>query len=466
MNRREFLKKTAAVAVASTLLGCQTPLWKKRPQSKPNIVVLFTDDLGYGDLACYGHPTIKTPNIDKMARQGMKLTQFYSASSVCSPSRAALLTGRLPKRTTIEGVVWPNHKSGLPQTEITIARALKQSGYATGCIGKWHLGHRAPYLPTSHGFDSYYGIPYSNDMRIDPKAKLVAHMPNPENAAQDHANADRFKNKPYLPLMRDDKVVEFPADQANLTQQYTQEALRFIRQKSKQPFFLYLAYTKPHTPLYPSKPFQERSLRGLYGDVVEEIDDSVGQILTELQRQGLDENTLVIFTSDNGPWLSRKLRGGSSGLLRGGKSTTWEGGHRTPCIARWPGVVPPHSVNAGMTSTLDIFPTIMAFAGKNVPDDRVMDGHSLKNVLTDNAQSPRDTMYFYDSGVLCAVRWKHWKLHLEIKPDIGGRFSKPESPLLFNLDQDPSEKYDIAQQHPDVVAAIKEIIEKHNATMD
>ncbi|MGB9625015.1 MAG: sulfatase family protein, partial [Phycisphaerae bacterium] len=262
----------------------------------PNLVILFADDLGYGDLCCYGHPSIRTPNLDRMASEGLRFTDFYSAAPVCTPSRAALLTGRLPIRSGMVGttrhVLFPDSKGGLPASEITIAEALKTKGYATACVGKWHLGHLPQYLPTRNGFDSYYGIPYSNDMKPSP-------------------------------ILRNEEVIEEPAVQETLTPRYTDEAIKFIRREKDKPFFLYLAYNFPHVPLHVSDRFKDKSLRGLYGDVVEEIDWSVGEVLRTLRELGLAEKTLVVFSSDNGPWLIKNQHGGSAGLLRDGKGSTW-----------------------------------------------------------------------------------------------------------------------------------------------
>jgi len=298
--------------------------------------VIFADDLGYGDLGCFGHPTIPTPNLDRMAAEGVKLTQFYSASSVCTPSRAALLTGRLPIRSGMcsdkRRVLFPNSGGGLPASEVTIAKALKTKGYATACVGKWHLGHLPKFLPTNNGFDEYFGIPYSNDMRPSP-------------------------------LLDGTKTVENPAKQTTLTRRYTERAIDFIGRNKDKPFFLYFPHTFPHVPLFASKTFKDKSLRGLYGDVVEELDWSVGQIRKTLRRLRLAERTLVMFTSDNGPWLIMRLRGGSAGLLRGGKGSTWEGGMREPFVAWWPGKIPAGSVGTELACTMDIFSTCLALAG-------------------------------------------------------------------------------------------------------
>lgn len=454
------------IVIALTLLfGWSSMLLANQSATQPNFIIIFADDLGYGDLGCYGHPTIKTPNLDRMAQEGMRLTQFYAAASVCSPSRAALLTGRLPKRTTINNVLFPDKKIGLPQAEITIAKALKQKEYATACIGKWHLGHTKEHLPTAHGFDSYYGIPYSNDMSVDPQMPVAKDVLFRE-AMTLEAMRSQAPKKGWVPLLRNEEVAEYPADQNTLTKRYTDEAIQFIRKNNAKPFFLYLAHTMPHVPLYATDEFRGKSLRGLYGDTIEEIDSHVGRLLAELKTQGLDETTMVIFSSDNGPWLGRGLAGGSAGLLRGGKGTAWEGGMREPCIVRWPQVIAAGTVNMGITSTMDVLPTILDFAGIKSPDDRVIDGYSLKEVLTKNSESPRQTMFYYSGGVLRAVRWKQWKLHMETsKSEQLGEFAKLEKPLLYDLQQDPGEQYDIANKHPDIITEMQEIIKKHVLTI-
>ncbi len=328
---------------------------------KPNLVILFADDLGYGDLGCFGHPSIRTPHLDRMAAEGMKLTQFYVAAPVCTPSRSALLTGRLPIRNGMYGqrrrVFYPDSTGGLPDEELTLAELLRQRGYATACIGKWHLGHLPQYLPTRHGFDCYFGLPYSNDM---------------QNVRQGH---------PPLPLMRNEEIIEQPVDQFTLTRRYTEEAVNFVRNSKEKPFFLYLAYTFPHVPLYASKDFRGRSRRGLYGDVVEELDWSVGVILQMLREEGLAERTLVFFTSDNGPWLIQRLNGGSAGLLRDGKGSTFEGGMRVPAIAWWPGTIAPGQVSMELACSMDLFTTGLKLAGAEVPSDRIIDGVDMTPIF-------------------------------------------------------------------------------------
>lgn len=438
MDRRRFLQ-AAGTCVASGLVSGCAALNASNPLDKPNFIIIFADDLGYGDLGCFGHPTLHTPNLDRMAAEGMKLTQFYAAAPVCTPSRAALLTGRLPIRNGMCGdgkhrnVLFPDSAGGLPDEEITIARALKNAGYVTACVGKWHLGHLPQFLPTRRGFDCYYGIPYSNDM------------------------------KP-TPVLEDEKTVEEPADLKTLTRRYTERTTEFIESSRRKPFFLYFAHTFPHVPLEASDSFKDSSLRGLYGDVVEELDWSVGQILETLRRTGLDKNTLVVFTSDNGPWRIKKGDGGSAGLLRGGKGTTWEGGVREPAIAWWPGKIRPGCVHAGMSSTLDLFPTLLDFAGVPMPTDRVYDGWSLQAMLLHNGKSPRDTFFYYRDSRLMAVRSGPWKAHFHTYTDVTKISETPERPLLFQLEHDPGEQYDVSAEQPEIVDRLRQLAEAHKAS--
>lgn len=427
--------------------------------SNPNVIVIYADDLGYGDLACFGHPTIKTPALDRMAAEGMKFTQFYSAAPVCTPSRAALITGRYPIRSGMcsdkRRVLFPNSGGGIPASEVTLAEALKATGYQTACVGKWHLGHLPPFLPTNNGFDSYLGIPYSNDMdRIADRKLGRSIFLKPEV---------KYWN---VPLMRDTEVIEQPADQTTITKRYTEETIKLIRQNKQQPFFIYLAHNMPHVPLFRSKEFQDKSRRGLYGDVIEEIDWSVGQILEELKSQGLDQNTIVWFSSDNGPWLIFDEQGGSAGLLRDGKGSTWEGGMREPTIAWWPGHIPAGSVSQELGSTMDIYTTSIKLAGGTVPTDRVVDGVDLTSVLLEEGNSPRDEMVYYRGTKLMAIRKGPWKAHFITKPAYGREpFQEHDPPVLYHLEHDPSEKYDVAKDHPEVIKTLKAAAEQHRKTV-
>lgn len=413
----------------------------------PNFVIIFADDLGYGDLSCYGHPTIRTPNLDRMAAEGMRFTQFYCAAPVCTPSRAALLTGRLPIRSGMcsnaRNVLYPNSSGGLPAEEITLAKALKAKDYATACIGKWHLGHLPQYLPMRHGFDYYFGLPYSNDM-FDKNTRGVA-------------------------LMRGEEVIENPAVQETLTRRYTEEAIRFIRENRSRPFFLYLPHTFPHVPLHASDDFKGKSPRGIFGDTVEEVDWSTGQVLDALRQAGLAERTFVFFTSDNGPWLTRKLNGGSAGLLRNGKGTTWEGGMRVPAIAWWPGRIQPGpngrpAISLEMGSTLDLLPTCLTLAGIAPPADRPLDGYDISPVLLGRGASPRNEMIFYNGVDVFAYRKGAYKIHLSTSRYAQRDVVRHDPPLLFNLLEDPSEKHDIAADHPDIVADLLADVSAHKSS--
>ena len=424
----------------------------------PNFVVIFCDDMGYGDLGCYGHPTIHTPNLDRMAAEGVKFTQFYSASSVCTPSRAGLLTGRLPVRSGMcsdkRRVLFPNSAGGLPQSEITLAEGLKTKGYATAAIGKWHLGHLLQFLPTNNGFDTYFGIPYSNDMdRLASAPKYRESLFKPK--------VEYFN----VPLLRDTKIIERPADQTTITRRYTEEAIKYIKANKAKPFFVYLAHSLPHVPLFTSSSFQGVSQRGLYGDVIEEIDWSVGQVLKTLKEEKLADNTLVFFTSDNGPWLIFDTHGGSAGLLRDGKGSTWEGGMREPGIAWWPGRIKPHTSHA-IASTMDIFTTCLTLAGAKVPADRAIDGVDLSPVLFKGQQKVRESYFYYRGEQLYAVRKGPWKAHYITRPAYGrGQPEKHDPPVLYHLGHDPSEKLNIAKEHPEALAEIAKEVAKHNAKL-
>lgn len=431
----------------------------------PNIVVIFTDDQGYADVGVYGAKGFNTPHIDIMAAEGVKLTDFYVASPVCSPSRAALFTGCYPQRVGIPGVLFPerlntewnpdqrNTKTGLHKDEITIAEMLKESGYSTGAFGKWHLGHHKQFLPLQQGFDEYFGLPYSNDMRPGKKAGKTPY--------------------PQLPLMKGNDVHRYMQDdQSMLTTEYTEQAVDFIKRHKDGPFFVYLAHSMPHIPLYVSEKFRGDSQNGIYGDVIEEIDWSVGQINKILKDLGLEENTLVVFATDNGPWLIFGDHGGSAYPLREGKFTTFEGGQRVPCLMKWPKVIPTGTTCSEITSTIDLLPTIAGITKAQLPPNKI-DGLDIFELISgkEEAKSSRDAFFYYRGWDLEAVRSGKWKLHLPhnynhvIKSDSGnvhGRKGiKSEIELsLFDLSKDIGEQDNIADENPDIVKSLLAKVEE------
>ncbi len=420
---------------------------------KPNIVLIFADDLGYGDLGSYGHPNIQTPRLDKMAQEGIKLTSFYVAAPVCTPSRAALMTGRYPIRVGQPGNLGPDSPGGLSKDERTLGEALQEVGYRTAAYGKWHLGSTPGFMPTDRGFDEYFGILYSNDM-----------MPPWVNT------------KRPLHLYRNaEPTDELPVDQTTLTQRYTDAAIEFIRKLSDQPFFIYLPYSMPHLPISSSQTFQGTSAGGDYGDVIEEIDFNVGRILDVLKAEELDDNTLVIFTSDNGPWRNMpprmfntepvdKWHAGSTGPLYGAKATSYEGGQRVPAILRWPGKIPKEQVSAAVCTTMDLHATILNLSDAS-PSDKALDGKDIWNVLTDNGRSPHKYFYYCLGTRVEGVRDEEWKLRIA-RPTDG--WSSPElqtgdEPILlelYNLRNDPYERFNLAEKYPDHVERLKQEMER------
>ncbi len=448
--------------------GCAVNAEKDK---QPNFIVIFADDLGYGDLGVFGHPTIKTPALDQLAFEGQKWTNFYVAAPVCTPSRAGLLTGRLPIRSGMcsdnRRVLFPDSRGGLPRSEITIARALKDNGYHTAAIGKWHLGHHAQFLPTSHGFDSYFGIPYSNDMD---KIKGENYFSDQFTFAD-----DEYYTAFNVPLMRDTVVVERPADQRTITKRYTEEAIRKIQEFKGEPFFIYLAHNLPHIPLFRSGEFKGKSIAGIYGDVIEEIDWSVEQIIRTLKAEGLAGNTLVVFTSDNGPWHIFKTHGGSSGLLRGAKGGTFEGGMREPTIFWWPENLKP-GVVMELGTTMDLLPTFCSLSNTPLPQDRLYDGYDISPVLLGTGKGERELVFYYRGQQVYAIRKGDYKAHFITQLEYGSKTAHPitapemeieniptvhDIPLLYNLSEDPGEKYNIAEQHPEVIAEIRSVLDQH-----
>jgi arylsulfatase A-like enzyme len=427
--------------------------------AQPNVVLILADDLGYGDLGCYGHPKFKTPRIDQMAAEGAKLTQFNTPAPFCAPTRASLMTGRYPFRCGMTQNPAPDggpaaDALAMPKSEITLAQVLKAAGYATGMVGKWHLGHKPGSLPTERGFDEYYGIPYSNDMRP-------------------------------VQVLEGTEVVEYPVVQATLTTRYAKRATDFIQRNAKKPFFLYFAEAMPHKPLAVSEKNDKKSGAGLYGDALLDLDDSVGAVLDALKQNGLDDNTLVLFTSDNGAWF-----GGSCGGLRGMKGTNYEGGYRVPMIARWPGKIPAGHVSSELGVMMDLFATVLHVTGAKLPDERVLDGRNILPLFTSAAKSPHEFIFGHQNSKLATIRDARWKLHvlpasqMKLKPGPDGKWLDPRTPdgvtilapfeqynidahpgltagvepakmQLFDLENDPGEQVDVAAQHPDEVKRLQ-----------
>lgn len=439
--------------LAAALLAAALPLLAAQSRP-PNVVLVFTDDQGYADVGVYGARGFATPHLDRLAREGIRFTDFHVAQPVCSASRAALLTGCYPNRVGIHGALGPGDPTGLHPDEMTLAELVSQQGYATGMVGKWHLGRPRPFLPIHQGFNEYLGLPYSNDMwPFHPEAKPGTYPP--------------------LPLIEGDQVIQDglnPEDQAQLTTRYTQRAVDFINRNQNRPFFLYVAHNMPHVPLHVSAKFKGKSARGLYGDVIEEIDWSVGEILAALKKNGLDEQTLVMFASDNGPWLSYGDHAGSAEPYREGKGTSWEGGTRVPFLARWPGRIPAGSVCREMAMTIDLFPTIARLSGAALPG-RKIDGLDIWPLLVGEpgAKNPHEAYFFYyANNELQAVRSGSWKLVLPhvyrtLNGRPGGRDGIPAkyenrklaAAQLYNLATDPGEKQDAAPANPGVVRRLE-----------
>jgi arylsulfatase A len=448
------------------VLGAAPHLAAAQDGRPPNIVVIFADDMGYGDLGSFGAPSTRTPRLDAMAAEGQKWTNFY-VQPVCSPSRAALLTGRLPVRSGMYGtprasapmVFFDNAADGFPQTEITVAELLKSVGYRTGIIGKWHLGQLPQFLPLRHGFDSWFGLPFSHDMR----------MTVPRDKGFDtEAYYDPKPEYWDVPLMRNDEVIERPVDHRTLTKRYTEEAVRFIGANADRPFFLYLAHNLPHIPLARSDAFVGHSAAGIYGDVVEEIDWSVGQVLDALRAAGVERRTLVLFTSDNGPWLPFGTHAGSAGPLKQGKGTTWEGGVRTPAIFWWPGTVMPRTVT-GIGSELDVLATAAVVAGAALPEDRTLDSVDLMPALRSATEpSPRHEIFYYWDSELRAIRKDNFKAHFITSGayGLGEPRAEHNPPLLFDLAADPGEQFDVAAEHAEIVAELVAAAEAHRRTVE
>jgi arylsulfatase A len=412
----------------------------------PNVVVIFIDDMGYGDIGPFGATKQRTPHLDRMAKEGMKLTSFY-ATPVCSVSRAQMMTGCYGARVSVPGVYFPGQSVGLNPSEVTVAERLKEKGYATQMVGKWHLGDQPEFLPTRQGFDHYLGIPYSNDMLKKSADTKI----------------------PVVPLLRDEKIAELMdgEGQRRMVELYTKEAVDFIGRNKDQPFYLYFAHNAIHTPIYPGAAFAGKSSNGRFGDWVEEVDWSVGQVLDALRSQGLDKDTLVVFTSDNGPWLTKGADGGSAGPLRGGKGSTWEGGVRVPTLAWWPGRVPAGSVNDAVAATIDLLPTFVSLAGGTVPATPVIDGRDITPILLGQSkESAREAHYYFAGYNLQAVRQGRWKLAIAPQPEGNNLKKSPKMAdglRLYDLDTEIGEQTDVAAQHPEIVAKLKALADKMSA---
>jgi len=469
LSRRDFLKGAAIISGALVIGGSAARIYRNQvgrdydlarsaellnniqpapdPDKLPNIILIVVDDLGYGDLGAYGNKVIKTPAIDRMADEGVLLTNFYASAPVCTPSRAAIMTGRYPKRSHMTLPLYPtNHPmefflklvdryqfdvTGIPEDEIALSEILKRSGYRTGLVGKWHLGDQPGHLPNDKGFDDFYGVLYSNDI-------------------------------PSIAIWRNDEIeIPAPIEQGNLTQDYTREALQFIRANSERPFFLYISHTAVHEPLFAGAEFQGRSAGGLYGDAVQELDWSTGQIFDELVKLGLDDNTLVMFTSDNGPWWQ-----GSPGELRGRKNNITEGGLRVPFIARWPAHLPAGYVSNELSINFDLFATCLSAAGIPVPADRIIDGKNLLPVLSGEAPSLHDRFFYYDGPILVAVRYQNWKYHRRHMSDNGGYPIFSQGPFLFDLKKDPNESYNLIETYPEVAQQLAVMLEEWELEMN
>jgi arylsulfatase A-like enzyme len=446
---RGILVLAACGLIAQAMLA-QTP----PPKRQPNFIIIFCDNLGYGDIGPFGNTLHRTPHLDGMAAEGMRFTDFYAASGVCTPSRASLLTGCYPRRVNLHEnekgglVLQPVSKKGLHPAEITIAEIVKARGYATACLGKWHLGDQAPFLPTRQGFDEYLGIPYSDDMTGPPE----------------------HPQWPPLPLMRNERVIEAPVDRCSLTKRYTEEAIRFLETHKNRPFFLYLAHATPGSTRAPfvGDAFRGKSKNGPWGDSVEELDWSTGEILAALKRLGLDQTTLVIWTSDNGA-PQRKPVQGSNRPLSGWGYTTSEGGMRVPCIMRWPGKVPAGKTCRELCATIDLLPTLARLAGSDAPRDRIIDGHDIRPLLfgEPNAQSPHEAFYYYFQGQLQAVRSGKWKLYLPLEArQLGaGRKAGRSSAMLYDLEADLAETSNVAEKQNDTVRRLLQLADKARADL-
>lgn len=482
MLRRVFLLMVCCLVATCTVPPRDSSGTRTAAAQLPNIVIVFADDLGYGDLGIFGHPYNRTPNLDRLALEGQRWTDFYVAAPVCSPSRGALLTGRLPVRTGLYGeqigVFFPQEPGGIPDEEITLAEALKPLGYRTGIFGKWHLGDAPHAWPTRHGFDEWQGVPHSNDMDWEDGYHLVDmralnEQGETELLAEIRARRNEFYAEPvedawttpFITSTADGNFdIEEKTEQSQLTKRATEAAVDFIERNKEQPFLVYVPYSMPHTPLFRSEDFVGRSLGGRYGDVIEEIDWGVGQIRNTLESLDLAENTLIMFSSDNGPWLTMNEEGGRAGLLRHGKGTTFEGGVRVPTIFHWPGKIQPGAISE-IGSTLDIFATVMSLVGSDVQSG--IDGVDLSSALLERREGARLEMPYYRRGQLMAYRVGPWKLHYITEGAYGQAPERTvhEEPVLYNLLRDPSERFDVSDDNPEIVQQIEDAVARHRSAV-
>ena len=422
-----------SVLVTGMLCACTENSGNQNFSSQPNIIFIYADDLGYGDLGCYGADSIDTPHLDQMAVEGARFTNFYVTSPVCSPSRSSLLTGRYQVRSGVTRVFFPNSLQGLDTADYTMAEMLKENGYATALVGKWHLGHLEAFLPEKHGFDYWFGLPYSNDMTWEPR------------------------NDPPLPLMRNGVIIDQPVHQPTLTQRYTAEAINFMAINRETPFFIYLAHTFPHLPLHVSTEYKGTSKLGIYGDVVQELDRSVGEVMKAVNDLGLGSNTIIVFSSDNGP---AQLGGGQTGGLRGWKATTFEGGIKVPTIAWWPGTIPPQQTINEPAIMTDWLPTFAALTGAKLPGTRVFDGQDITTLLTGNYEPQERDFYFYFNEDLRAMRSGNWKYKKAIHNNpYRQKALENHGDLLFDLKTDPNETTNLAGNNPEILKVMKEKME-------
>ncbi len=459
------------IALVSSALLAAPLVFKAFSTEKANVIIIFNDDQGYQDLGCYGSPNISTPRIDQLAKEGMRYTDFYVASSVSSASRAALLTGCYPQRVGVFGVIGAGANSGLNSEHTTIAEVLKSAGYVTAAVGKWHLGDMQKFLPTNQGFDSYWGIPYSNDMFPSRHTKYATNCLWRNGFSEDSLkrvfaalapdNIRPMSVKENVPLLRNLECIEYPVDQSNITKRYADEAIKFIESsvKEKKPFFLYLANSMPHTPLYASPQFKGKSKRGLYGDVIEEIDYNIGRIMDQLKALNVDENTIVIYSSDNGPWLPKGDDSGSALPLFEGKFSSFEGGMRVPFIVRWPKKIPAGRVCTELAASIDILPTLTSIVGAKLPQAEI-DGTNIIGLWKDKkkVKSPRNYYFMVYNGE--AVRWGDWKYHKNKYFSVP-KMLKEETPALYNLKDDIGETKNLIDQHPEIATRLASALDSH-----